>query len=306
MRVGVSLRSSYGTDPRTGARWMIERAVAANRAGLDSLFVGDHHATGPGAYYQNVPVLGRLLAEWGDRTAGALFLLPLWHPVLVAEQIGTLAALAPGRFVMQTAIGGGAPQFAAMGVPLKGRAARFEVALDVVRRLTAGDEVSDADGASGHRFVGARIAPTTPEPLEVWIGATADAGIDRAARLGDAWMAPPEVLVSEARDLAAHYLERCDAHGRPPRAVVVRREVHVGATPEAARAVAEPVAAGGYRGFRPDAFLSGSAEQVAEELRGLADAGYTDVLMRQLAPEQRDAVESIERLAEVAALVADA
>ena len=120
MRVGVSLRSSYGTEPRTGARWMIERAAAADRAGLDSLFVGDHHSTGPGAYYQNVPVLGRLLAEWGDRTAGALFLLPLWHPVLVAEQIGTLAALAPGRFVMQTAIGGGAPQFGAMGVAAEG------------------------------------------------------------------------------------------------------------------------------------------------------------------------------------------
>jgi alkanesulfonate monooxygenase SsuD/methylene tetrahydromethanopterin reductase-like flavin-dependent oxidoreductase (luciferase family) len=306
MRVGVSLRSSFGTEPRTGARWMIERAAAANRAGLDSLFVGDHHSTGPGAYYQNVPVLGRLLAEWGDRTAGALFLLPLWHPVLVAEQIGTLAALAPGRFVMQTAIGGGAPQFGAMGVPLSGRTARFEVALDAVRRLLAGEEVSDADGASGYRFERARVAPVTPEPLEVWIGATAHAGIDRAARLGDAWMAPPEVLASEARELAAHYLERCADHGRPPRAVVVRREMHVGATPEDARAVAEPVIAAGYRGFRPEAFVVGGVEQVADELRALAGAGYTDVLVRQLAADQRDAVESIERLAEVAALVADA
>ena len=29
-----------------------------------------------------------MLAEWGERPAGCLFLLPLWHPVLVAEQIG--------------------------------------------------------------------------------------------------------------------------------------------------------------------------------------------------------------------------
>ncbi|HEX2564828.1 MAG TPA: hypothetical protein VHK25_12975 [Acidimicrobiales bacterium] len=33
-------------------------------------------------------MLGRLLAEWGDRPAGALYLLPLWNPVLVAEQVG--------------------------------------------------------------------------------------------------------------------------------------------------------------------------------------------------------------------------
>ncbi len=56
MRIGVSLRSGYDTDARTGARWMIERARAANGAELDSLFVGDHHATAPGVYYQNVPM----------------------------------------------------------------------------------------------------------------------------------------------------------------------------------------------------------------------------------------------------------
>ncbi len=93
--IGASLRSGYAPpDVRTGARWMVERARAAADAGLDSLFVGDHHNV-PVPYYQNVPILGRLLAEWDDRPAGALFLLPLWHPVLVAEQIGTLAAIAP-------------------------------------------------------------------------------------------------------------------------------------------------------------------------------------------------------------------
>ena len=84
---------------------MIERAAAARDADLDSLFVGDHHSTGPGAYYQNVPIMGRLLAEWSDRPAGVLFLLPLWNPVLVAEQIGTLASIHAGRFILQCAIG---------------------------------------------------------------------------------------------------------------------------------------------------------------------------------------------------------
>ena len=60
----MSLSSSYGnSDARQGARDMIARAAAAREADLDSLFVGDHHSTGPGSYYQNVPILGRLLAE---------------------------------------------------------------------------------------------------------------------------------------------------------------------------------------------------------------------------------------------------
>jgi len=83
---------------------MIERAAAAHRAALDSLFVGDQHVS-PTPYYQNAPILGRLLAEWGEAPAGCLFLLPLWHPVLVAEQIGTLAAIAQGPFIMQCGLG---------------------------------------------------------------------------------------------------------------------------------------------------------------------------------------------------------
>ena len=83
---------------------MIERAAAARRAALDTLFVGDQHVS-PTPYYQNTPILGRLLAEWGEAPAGCLFLLPLWHPVLVAEQIGTLAAIARGPFIMQCGLG---------------------------------------------------------------------------------------------------------------------------------------------------------------------------------------------------------
>ena len=294
MRIGTSLRTAYPSDARTGARWVIERARAAHDAGLDSLFVGDHHSTGAGVYYQNVPMVGRLLAEWGDRPSGALFLLPLWSPVLLAEQIGTLASIADGRFIMQTAIGGGADQFAAMGVPLRGRAARFEAGLDTVRRLLAGDEVD-----------GARIAPVTPEPLEVWIGGTADPAIDRAARLGDGWLANADGVPESVRAQAAVYRERCEAHGRTPTAVAIRRDVYVGASAEDADRVVGPIVAAGYRGFDPDALVYGSVEQVVDRFRILAEMGYTDVIVRQLAEEQADAVASIERLAAVRELVAD-
>jgi alkanesulfonate monooxygenase SsuD/methylene tetrahydromethanopterin reductase-like flavin-dependent oxidoreductase (luciferase family) len=296
MRIGTSLRSGYdpGTDPRTGARWMVERARAASDAGLASLFVGDHHATAPGVYYQNVAILGRLLAEWGDRPAGALFLLPLWHPVLLAEQVGTLASITSGRFVLQTAVGGGESQFAAMGVPLRSRAARFEHGLATVRALLAGEEVE-----------GARIAPVTPEPLEVWIGASADAAIDRAARLGDGWLANADGVPSAVREQASLYLERSAEHGRVPRAVAIRRDVHVGATAEDAERVAGPIVGGGYRGFDPDACTYGSPEQVAASFRALAAMGYTDVIVRQLASDQSDALSSIELLAEVRELVRD-
>src|ERR1700731_195972 len=145
MRVGISLTSSYADakDPRQGARWMIERTAAARRAALDSLFVGDQHVSAT-PYYQNTPMLGRLLAEWGEAPAGGLFLLPLWHPVLVAEQIGTLAAIARGPFIMQCGLGWGEARFAAMGANIRTRPSAFEEALDIVRRLLAVETVSSS------------------------------------------------------------------------------------------------------------------------------------------------------------------
>jgi alkanesulfonate monooxygenase SsuD/methylene tetrahydromethanopterin reductase-like flavin-dependent oxidoreductase (luciferase family) len=275
-------------DPRVGAQWMIERAVAARDAGLDSLFVGDHHATGPFPYYQNVAIMGRLLADWNANPSGVLMLLPLWHPVLAAEQLGTLAALAKGRFILQCALGGGEHQFAAMGVSLKHRVRRFEAALDTIRRLLAGEEVD-----------GARVAPCPPEPLEVWIGAAAPAAIDRAARLGDAWLAGPELVPEDAAEQIGQYRERCDAHGRTPTVVAIRRDIHVGADAADAERVAGPIVEAGYRGFAPGATVTGGPDEVIEQLASFAAMGYTDVIVRHLANDHPEVLKSTERLATV-------
>ena len=292
VKIGTSLRSTYSVaDPREGARWMVERAAAAAAAGLDSLFVGDHHATGPAAYYQNTAILGRLLTEWGDQPAGALYLLPAWNPVLVAEQVGTLAALARGPFVLQCAVGGG-DQMAAMGAPPKGRAAAFEERLEVIRRLLAGEEAG-----------GVRVAPLPAEPVDVWIGGHAAPAIDRAARLGDGWIAAPWATDEQAAEMATTYRKACEAHGKAPGEVVLRRDIHVGGDESDARRVAQPVLDGGYRGMDPAATVVGSPEQVAERFAGYAAMGYDHVLIRHLAEEQEEVLASFARLAKVRQLV---
>jgi alkanesulfonate monooxygenase SsuD/methylene tetrahydromethanopterin reductase-like flavin-dependent oxidoreductase (luciferase family) len=274
-------------DARVGARWMVERARAAAAAGLDSLFIGDHHNV-PVPYYQNVPMLGRLLAEWDARPAGALFLLPLWHPVLLAEQVGTLASIAQGPFIMQCAVGGGEEQFRAFDLSLRTRASRFEACLDTVRRLCAGEEVN-----------GTKIAPVPPEPLEVWIGAAAPVAIDRAARLGDAFLIGPEATPTEVRELVAVYRDACARHGRDASRIAVRRDVHVGADAADADRVAGPVLARGYRGFDPAAPVTGGPQQVADAFAALGELGCTDVIVRHLADDHGEVLKSIARLADV-------
>jgi alkanesulfonate monooxygenase SsuD/methylene tetrahydromethanopterin reductase-like flavin-dependent oxidoreductase (luciferase family) len=296
VRLGISLTSAYKVkDSRDGARWTIERTRVAREAGLDSLFIGDHHAT-PYAYYQNTPMLGRLLAEWGDKPAGCLFLLPLWNPLLVAEHVGTLASIAQGRFILQCALGADEHQFAAMGADIRFRPSAFEEAFDAVQRLLRGETVS---GTSRFKFQHARVALLPAEPVWYWIGASARPAIDRAARLGDGWIADPGLTPEQAKSQLAYYLERCEAHGRKPSAITIRRDIYVGESDEEAAETARAVIEKGYRGFSTEALTIGGIDKVVRALRVYAEAGYTDVIVRHITLDQAKVLGSLKRLAEV-------
>lgn len=301
MRVGISVQSAYATqDARAGARWMVERAAAARRAKLDSLFVGDHHAV-PIPYYQNSAILGRMLAEWRGPVAGALYLLPLWHPVLLAEQVGTLASLTDSRFVLQCAIGPDDPQFPAFGISARQRPSRFEECLAIARALWAGEVVSHS---GRFEIREARVAPVPPEPVEVWIGASAEVAIDRAARLGDGWLASPHLTPDAARAQLALYRERCEANGREPGVAAIRRDIYVGESADEAESSGGSIVRAGHRGFPPKACVVGDVDAVTASFRELADMGYAEIVVRNIVNDQMQAVGCIERLGEVRATLA--
>ena len=296
MRLGISVCSGYPeTEPRTGARYMIERARAAADAGLDSLFVGDHHVTSI-PYYQNTAILGRMLAEWGEKPVGALYLLPLWHPVLLAEQVATLASIARGPFIVQCALGGDPRQAAAMSSPYSRRVRLFETGLAIMRRLWAGETVTEREPWDIER---ARIAPLPPEPVEVWIGAQATAAIRRAARMGEGWLATAGLPEPEAAEHLNRYRQACADFGRTPTAVAIRKDVYVGASSQAARRVVQPYIDAGYRGFPEEALIFGSEAAVADAINRLGEMGYTDVIVRNLSRDQAQCLETIERLGRI-------
>lgn len=296
MRIGISVNSAYRVDdPRRGAQNMIERARAARQADLDSLFVGDHHVTEV-PYYQNTPILGRMLAEWHNKPVGALYLLPLWHPVLLAEQIATLAAIAPGRFIMQCGLGWEPAQSAGMGVDMTQRAAMFEASLDLMQKLWAGEVVSEA------RFwniENARISPLPAQNIEVWVGAGAPAALNRTARMADGWLASPGLDHAAAAQQLNQYRQACAEFGRSPSAVAIRRDIFIAADAAEAAAFKQRMVTKGYRGFAEDAILAGTPETVAAEFATLAEMGFTDIIVRNMSADQGEALATIEGLVEV-------
>ncbi len=301
MRIGISLSSHHRVkDVRSGARYIIERASYARQADLDTLFVGDHHVTRE-PYYQNSPVLGRLLAEWPDKPVGALYLLPLWNPVLLAEQIATLASIAGGRFIMQCGLGGDVRQAAGMGTDLKRRVGMFETSLELMRALWRGETVSEP---RFWRIEGAHISPLPPEPIEVWVGSVAAPAIDRTARMAEGWLASPGLTPQQAAQGLNRYRQACAEHHRTPTATAIRRDIYVGASDDEARKTVQPYIDQGYRGIDPDALLYGSVDSVAEQIEALHNTGFSDVIVRNLSADQSEALATIERLGEVKRLLA--
>jgi alkanesulfonate monooxygenase SsuD/methylene tetrahydromethanopterin reductase-like flavin-dependent oxidoreductase (luciferase family) len=142
----------------------------------------------------------------------------------------------------------------------------------------------------------ARIAPVPPQPLEVWIGASAPPAIDRAARLGDAFLVGPEATPAQARELIELYREACARHGRTPATIAIRRDVHVGENDADTERVAGPVLARGYRGFDPAAPVTGSPQRVIDAFGELEAMGYTDVIVRHLADDHTEVLKSFTRL----------
>ena len=309
MRVGISIGTVFSTDEpggdRAGPRTVLSQAQAAARAGLDTLTLGDHHSTGPAGYVQNVPMLGRILAEWTAHPVGCLFLVPLWNPVLLAEQVGTLAAMASGPFIVQTGLGGGEGQFRAMGSDLGQRATRLEEGILVAQALLRGETVNSDLFA----IAGARIAPLPPEGTEWWIGGGVPKAIDRAARLGDCWYGNADLTPdTAARDIDI-YRAACAGHGRRPVRIPIRKDVFIAESRVEAERVGDALVAGGYRGFDRTAVAYGDPERVADQLSVFGDLGFTDVIIRTMSPLPPEigpegASRSVELAGEVRALLA--
>ena len=307
-RLGISIGTAYSVNGpggvRQGPKTVLAEARAAAAAGLDSLTVGDHHATGPGGYLQNVPMIGRVLAEWDDRPIGCLFLMPLWNPVLMAEQIGTLAAMASGPFIVQAAVGAGRQQFAAMGASHTDRGAIFEESVRVVKGMLAGDTVS----SERLKIEGATIAPI-PDEVEWWVGGGVEKSIDRAARIADCWYANADLTPETAERDMAIYRDACARHGREPKRIPIRKDVLICDDRAAAERAGDALIERGYRGFERGAVAYGDPERVAEQLRVFAELGYTDIVIRTMAPLPEDlgpdaAARSVELAGEVRKLLA--
>ena len=284
---------AYAPDEQ--ARNLMEVAAAARAAGLDGLLTGDNHAANPAyaATFSPLPTIARLMSVTGAMPVGVVLLAPFYHPLLLAEQIGTLAAFAEGPLIVTFVLGGRPPQFLAFGMEERSRVGRLEEMVPVVRALLAGERVTHR--GRHYTVEGATISPLPRVPVEIWLGGTVPAAAERAGRLGDAWLTGQNATDEDLRRQLGVYREAAARAGRPPRPVL-RRDIYVGASDEEARAVVGAVLAEGYRGTGLDQLLVGSADTVVRALRGYRELGFDHVMVRHIVGDHQLMLRSFERI----------
>jgi alkanesulfonate monooxygenase SsuD/methylene tetrahydromethanopterin reductase-like flavin-dependent oxidoreductase (luciferase family) len=289
-------------DPfRQGPPPLATGARLVEELGFDSAWVGDHLQFYP-------PVLDALTALAGAATCTqrlvlgvGVLLLPMRHPVWTAKQVASIAALAPDRFILGVGVGGENPaEWEAARVPVAERGRRLDESLEIVGALLRGEAVDHPGPLLPVRSPMLEPIPTHPVPLVV--GGRSEAGLRRAARVGDGWLG---VWMSAKRlaETRAQLHEYCAEYGRPSIPVIQMVFVHV--TDDVAAGEAEAFAfAKGQYGPAAEALgrwtLVGDAARVADGLAELRDAGAEGFVV---VPAARDILEHYRRLAKVHALL---
>ena len=225
---------------------LVEQTETARDAGFDLVTTGQHYLSDY-VQAQLVPLLSRLTAHAGDMAVGTgIVLLPLHHPIEIAEQLTTLDGLAGGGTVAGVGAGYRDVEFESFGVPKRERGPRLAEGIELMNRLWTEESVT-FDG----EFYSVEDATITPRPAEkppVWVAANARPAVERAARIADAWFVNPHATIAEIREHKRRYDEIRDELGKDT-AVPVFREAFVAPTTEEAYEAARPHLESKYRRY---------------------------------------------------------
>src|SRR5499425_2570330 len=225
------------------------------------------------------PVVG---LAWAGAThprvkLGTTMLLPGRNVVRLAKQLASLDVLCRGRLLVTLVLGlTYAPERDAIGVEPKRRGAVIDEAMPLLRRLWAGETVTH-EGALGS-FKEVRLSPLpVQQPLEMWLGGTAPAALERCGRLSDGWL--PSLCTPE--EAAAGRVVIDEAAAKADRSI--SRE-HFGMSIGYATAPVDPATARTMTARRPRSveLTPVGLPAMRERLQRFIDVGFSKFVVRPI------------------------
>ena len=202
MKIGLSPLQGQANFEET-----LQECEQAEAAGFDSLWLGEHHNH---EVLYPAPLIG--LAAVASRTRSirlgtGVLLLPLYHPLAVAEEAAMVDVISGGRLILGVGAGYAPEEFSAFGYSIKQRGSRLEESASLLQRLWTEENVTHH--GRHYQFDNITVAPRPlqrPRP-PIWFGAWAEPAIRRAARLGDTWLIGPSASFDEIAPCLRTYRE---------------------------------------------------------------------------------------------------
>ncbi len=211
VRIGLGMSAFPFSSPRAMWHWV----EACEDSPIDSIWQTDRLVSTE-SFLEPLTALSVLAGGTTRMKFGMnVLVLPLRDPLVVAKQCATLDFLSGGRFLPAFGIGSdAAAEWRATGRARAGRGARADEGLRLLRRLWAGETVTQ-DGKY-YQYTDARIAPLPAQsPLPMWIGGSSAAAIRRTATLGTGWLGGGAQTPAQTAPVVAAIRAASAAAGRP-------------------------------------------------------------------------------------------
>jgi G6PDH family F420-dependent oxidoreductase len=296
--------SSEELSPAT----MLSVGQAAERAGFERLWISDHFHPWLDEQGQSPfvwSVLGALAATTSvDLTTAVTCPIMRIHPAILAQATATTACLAPGRFRFGVGTGERLNEHVtgAHWPPVATRLAMLEEAVEIIRALWTGDTLNH-DGEH-YTVETATIFSRPDEPPPILMSAFGPIATGVAARIADGFIAtsPDADALARYRDGGGRGIAQAGAKicwaptEREAAETACRLWGHTAIGGPAAQELAVP------EHFAPLAEAA-TPEQIAETLpcgpdpdraaealREYVDAGFDEVYVAQIGPQQEEGV----------------
>jgi alkanesulfonate monooxygenase SsuD/methylene tetrahydromethanopterin reductase-like flavin-dependent oxidoreductase (luciferase family) len=199
---------------------IVDEALYAEALGMHSAWIGEHHFSTLGVLSCPDLALSYIAARTKRiRLAPAVTVLPLHHPIRVAEQWATLDLLSGGRVDFAAGRGYDRREYQPLGASFEDNQSIFEEGMEIVRRLWSSDAPYSHRGRH-YAFDSVAITPQPVQrPIPALVASFSQPSIELAARLGCGLIVAPFAAAMTFGGLAqVHelYHAACARHGTTP------------------------------------------------------------------------------------------
>jgi alkanesulfonate monooxygenase SsuD/methylene tetrahydromethanopterin reductase-like flavin-dependent oxidoreductase (luciferase family) len=214
---------------------ILDEAVYAEAVGLNSAWIGEHHFSTLGVLSCPDLVLAQVAARTSKiRLAPAVTVLPLHHPIRVAEQWASLDLLSGGRVDFAAGRGYDRREYAPFRVSFEDNQGIFAEGMEIVRRLWESDRPISHAGAH-YAFDEVAITPQPLQrPIPAYVASFSPPSIELAGRLGCGLIVAPFAAAMSYGGLAQVaelYTKSCERHGHQPQGLKCSYFIHFADNP---------------------------------------------------------------------------